>query len=448
MEPLREYIFFWGCVIPARFPFIEKSTRLLLDRLGVRFREVDGFTCCPEKFFVETFSKEAWYLTAARNLALAEAAGGDLLVACNGCYSTFRSAIRDFYSSSELRREVTNKLAGIGLEYNFRSGVRHLVDLLHDNIGPEVIERKVIRSLEGMRVGVHYGCQFLRPSPSASLDDPARPGKLDRLVESLGATSLDYYSKQMCCGESLRRSGNPKDSMAAARVKLLELDEMGADAMVVVCPACFMQFDVNQNLVQKQREGLSIPVFYLTELMGIALGIDPTEMALDMHRVDTRGFFARLEELEGIRLKIPAEFDLRSMRTCVTCESCANDCPVSQVDDSFVPHEVIRRVLSGDVEGLFNGPDIWKCLECGTCQELCPNSFGMIRVFKQAKRMALERGIAPPETVQGIEMFKKTGVLGKAKDRTRTRLGLSPAPASADPEEISRLLWGITEGKE
>ena len=65
----------------------------MLDELGVRYREIEGFTCCPEKFLVETLSEEAWYLTAARNLALAEKHGGDLLVACNGCYSTFRSAI-------------------------------------------------------------------------------------------------------------------------------------------------------------------------------------------------------------------------------------------------------------------------------------------------------------------------------------------------------------------
>ena len=436
---VNDYIFFWGCTIPARFPFLEKSLRLVLDDLGVRYREIEGFTCCPEKFLVETLSEEAWYLTAARNLALAEKNGGDLLVACNGCYSSFRSAIAAFHSDSALRREVSERLEEVGLEYNFRAGVSHIVGVLHDRIGPEVIARRVTRPLEGLNVGVHYGCQLLRPSPTVRLDDPARPTKLDRLVECLGATSIDYNSKLLCCGESLARSGNPEESMASARLKLMELNELKADAMVVVCPACFLQFETQQSLIKRQIEGLDVPVFYYSELLALAMGHKPEELGLDMHRVDVRAFFDRWAELDRMRSLVPDEFDYNAMKTCVACESCSNDCPVTQVDEAFVPHDVIRLVLAGEVEDVLNSDAIWKCLECGTCTELCPNSFGMMKVFKEAKRMALARGVAPPETRQGIDMFKKTAVLGKSRERARAKLGLDPV-AESGASELSKLL--------
>lgn len=444
---MNDYIFFWGCTIPNRFPFIEKSLRPVLDLLGVRFREIEGFTCCPEQFLVETLSEEAWYLTAARNLALAERHGGDLLVACNGCYSTFRSAISAFNSDGALRRMVKERLAEIELEYNFRASVYHVIEVLHDRIGPEVIERRVTNPLDGLNLAVHYGCRILRPYPLVRVDDPLRPSKLDRLVECLGATSIDYNTKLNCCGESLARSGNPEESLASARLKLLELDMLDADAMVVICPACFLQFDAQQSLIQKQKEDLHIPVFYYTELLGLALGLDPEEMGLDMHRVSVQRFFNRWEELERVRALVPHEFDYDMMRACASCESCNNDCPVVQVDESFVPHEVIRRILAGDIENVLCEDDIWKCLECGTCVELCPNNFGMLKVFKQAKRISLARGVAPAETSQGIRMFQETGVLGKTRERARSKLGLGPV-AGTGSDELSRLLKGTFSGKD
>lgn len=444
---MKDYIFFWGCTIPGRFPFLEKSLRTVLSELGVRYREIDGFTCCPEQFLIETMSEETWYLTAARNLALAEREGCDLLVACNGCYSTFRSAISAFHSSSELREKVSGKLAEIGLDYGFRNNVKHVIELLHDDIGPEVLQRKITRRLNGIRLGVHYGCQLLRPTPTARIDDPERLLKLDRLVECLGAVNLEYNTRLNCCGESLGRSGRPEESLDTARLKLMELDQLGADALVVVCPACFLQFDTQQKKLQKLGQELSLPVFYYTELLALALGVDPGEIGLDMHRAEVEGFFERWEELSAMRSRVPDVFDYDAIQTCVKCESCMNDCPVTQVDEAFHPHESLVRVLYGQIDELLEGQDIWKCMECGTCVDLCPNSFGMMKVFKQAKRMAIERGAAPPETLQGIEMFEKTGILGTTRERARTRLGLGEV-AKPDREQLARLLGLNEEGSE
>lgn len=444
---MDDYIFFWGCTIPGRYPFLEKSMRLLLERIGVTYREVEGFTCCPEKFLVETLSEEAWYLTAARNLALAEKNGGDLLVACNGCYASFRSAISAFHASSALREEVAARLAQVGLEYNFRSSVYHVIEVLHDRVGPDAIRQKVVSPMDGMRIGVHNGCQMLRPGPTLRLDDASRPVKLDHLVECLGAESLEYHSKLMCCGEALGRAGNPQESTRSARVKLLELEQLGADAIVVVCPACFGQFETQQMVLQKEHHGMNIPVLYYSELAALALGFEPSELGLEMHRVDVQPYFDRLREVRRLRELVPEAFDRVQISRCVECASCANDCPVVQVDESFAPHELLDMVLHGEAERVIEGDDIWKCLECGTCTEMCPNSFGMVKVFKEAKRTALERGLGPAETLQGIEMFQKTGVLGKARQRARGKLGLGPV-AQAGTDELEALLKGTFDGKD
>jgi len=118
-----------------------------------------------------------------------------------------------------------------------------------------------------------------------------------------------------------------------------------------------------------------------------------------------------------------------------------------QVDDTFAPHDLIRSILAGQADQVIAGRDIWKCLECGTCTEMCPNNFGMVKVIKEAKRMALERGLGPAETLQGIEMFQKTGVLGKARERARQKLGLGPVAASGG-DELATLLKDTFDGKD
>src|SRR3990170_4640618 len=100
------YAMFWGCQIPARLPFIEKSTRLVLDRLEVPYQDVEGFTCCPERELIRTASEELWYVAGTRNLALAEEQGLDILTPCNGCYSTQKDIIHQLKKDLNLLNEV------------------------------------------------------------------------------------------------------------------------------------------------------------------------------------------------------------------------------------------------------------------------------------------------------------------------------------------------------
>ncbi|MDN5293668.1 MAG: heterodisulfide reductase subunit [Eubacteriales bacterium] len=436
------YAVFWGCQIPARLPFMEKSTRLVLDALGIDYVDLEGFTCCPEKSLVKNYSEMRWLLTAARNLAVAERAGRDLLVVCNGCYGTLRAAANRLTTEKELRDLVNEKLATIGLTYTGRQRVRHLIEVFHDEVGPAAIKSRVTKPLTGMRIAVHYGCHMLRPSSAIHFDDPLKPSKFDALVTALGAESIDYHTKMMCCGGALSHVGDEADAMALTRKKLLELMKRQADAMVLVCPACFMQYDQKQYLAQRKGEKIHLPVFTFPELLGLALGIDPAELGLDYHRVDTTDFFRTWEKHLADYELVKRHIDLNAVRRCYECGACVSDCPVAEIKERFDPNRLIGMLLDGRVNELLNSKEIWYCVECHTCYEMCPQKFGMEKVFATLKHLAMERGLMPPSIKGGVDMFLRTGRLGAPDDRTRKKLGLGQLPPDGG-EELKRLLEGL-----
>src|SRR5574341_1876874 len=142
---MPDYTLFLSCIIPARFPFMEKSTRLVLSRLGCVLHDLEGATCCPTKSIIKPLGDLAWYVTAARNLALAERAGHDLLVPCNGCYSTLKTVEVELRVNPHLLAEVNNVLASAGLEYRGDIEVKHLVEVLHDEIGIAKIKQHIAK---------------------------------------------------------------------------------------------------------------------------------------------------------------------------------------------------------------------------------------------------------------------------------------------------------------
>ncbi|MDN5348487.1 MAG: heterodisulfide reductase subunit [Clostridia bacterium] len=435
----KTYAFFWGCQIPARLPFIEKSTRMVLNHLGVAYVDLPGFTCCPEKSLIKNFKEFEWLLVASRNLALAEKEGLDVITACNGCYSTLKEAAAELNNSSELKKKVNERLSALGLTYQGRVQVLHLVEFLHDKVGLSKIRASLRKPLNGLKIAVHNGCHLLRPSSAIRFDDPLKPGKYDALVEALGASSLAYETKMLCCGNGLGNVGEAEESLALTRKKLLEVQAAGADALTVVCPACFMQYDQKQYLAQRQGEHLHVPVFTYPELLGLAMGLDPQELGLDGHRVDTAGFFRVWENYLGAYELVRRHLDLQAVRKCYECGACVVDCPVAESSNTFNPNRLIGEVLAGKIEELISSPEIWKCLECHTCYELCPQKFGMEKVFSTLKHLAMERNILPPPLKGGVDMFMKTGRLGNPDERARKKYGLGPA-ATTGREDLRKLL--------
>ncbi|HIE31204.1 MAG TPA: hypothetical protein EYP67_02330, partial [Methanosarcinales archaeon] len=352
---MTDYAVFWGCTIQARFPFMEKSTRLVADALKIRLHEMDGTTCCPTKM-IKIGDEFAWYVTAARNLCLAENMGMDLVTPCNGCYGTLKSAASELNLNTELKKEVNELLANAGLKYRGTVEIKHLIEVLYDDVGTDKIKKYVTRPLDGMNIAVHYGCHLLRPSSAIHFDDPNDPTKFDLLVEALGARSVDYQTKMLCCGNDLANIDDPSDAITLAREKMLEVQDL-ADAMTMMCPACFTQFDSKQYLLEKSGERLHIPVVYFTELMGLAFGFDSSELGMDMHRVETETFIEKWHERSGHLESAREYFDLADLRRCYECAACIDDCPVTKSIPRFEPNRIIGDILHGGLDEIVSSPD-------------------------------------------------------------------------------------------
>ena len=177
-----------------------------------------------------------------------------------------------------------------------------------------------------------------------------------------------------------------------------------------------------------------MPVFYVTELIALALGMDPDELGLDMHRVSVEPFLEKWPVNLAQRAAVAREFDLAGLQTCAACKACDDDCPVAQTDDSFVPSAIMGELLAGDLEGILERGDIWRCTDCLTCYEHCHSRFGMAEVFQRLKLLAQEEGKVPVAVLSNYRTFAETGMLGTPRQSAREKLGLSPLPVDGSAE--------------
>ncbi len=296
---MKDFAVFWGCTIQARFPFLEVSTRLVFERFGLPYRDIDGFTCCPEKSLVNNIDHGLWELTAARNIAMVEEMGLNLVSPCTGCVSNLATVNKELCHDEAKKGAVNSMLKEVGLEVGGHAALHHLVPFFHDEVGINAVRSRVVIPMKGMRVAIHYGCHMIRPSHSLNNDDPLEPVKFDRLVEALGCESVKHRTKMMCCGQGLDRVDQHENALHMARIKLRELSSLDIDAMVLCCPSCYLQFDNNQFLMEKDGEKFGIPILYFTELLGLAVGYGAEELGLMNHRVGVAPFLEKWERIGG-----------------------------------------------------------------------------------------------------------------------------------------------------
>jgi CoB--CoM heterodisulfide reductase subunit B len=294
---MKDFAVFWGCTIQTRFPFIEKSTRLVLDEFKLPYRDIDGFTCCPEKSLINNIDHSLFVLTAARNVALADGEDCDIVSPCTGCVSNLATVKGELKYNPVEKNEVNSLLKEVGREFKGTAKLSHLVPFFHDVVGLKTIKQKMKKSFSGLKIALHYGCHMIRPSHALKNDDPLNPKKFDNIIHALGAESMNFPTKMMCCGQGLDRVDQHDLALFMARVKLKELKSLGADAMVLCCPSCFLQFDNNQYLMEKEGEKLGIPVIYFTELLGLGMGYSPEELGMNQHRSDCAPFIKKWEAL-------------------------------------------------------------------------------------------------------------------------------------------------------
>lgn len=286
-----DYTLFLGCMIPLRHPQIELAARKSLAALGVKLKDVEGFTCCPEPWNFKGAGLDSWLAVALRNLAVGEKNGRDMLVLCNGCYSTLTEAAHIAATDGEAVKSARVKLKPLKLSYSGKSSARHVASVLED-IGVDKISGSVKRPLKGLKVAVHHGCHLLRPSEVMGFDDPFEPSVLEGLVEALGAQVVRYEGYTDCCGNATR---DTEASLRIASEKIAAMKKAGANCIAVVCPACFGQFDLGQvEMKRRLKADHRLPTFHYCQLLAIAQGEDPASLGLDRHRTDVKPALAKI----------------------------------------------------------------------------------------------------------------------------------------------------------
>jgi len=281
---MAKYAFFLGCIMPLRYPGIESSTREVMNSLGVELVDIQGASCCPAPGVTRSFDQNYWMTVAARNLALAEKMGMDIITICNGCFDTLFEVAHKLNHDPELRKKINKTLRdAAGIEYNGTVNVRHFVELLYRDVGLEAIRSKV-KGGKNLKAAVHYGCHFLKPSNIKKIDDAERPHVFDDIVEAAGMTSVAYKDKGMCCGAGGGvRARTPDVALKMTKENLTNMSAAGVDVIVDCCPFCHLQYDVGQ--VQLKDLQQKIPVLHLSQLLGLAFGLERDKLGLEVHQV-------------------------------------------------------------------------------------------------------------------------------------------------------------------
>lgn len=280
-----KYLLFLGCVIPYRIVSYETSSRKVLKKLGVELVEMPEFNCCGLP--IDGVNHDAMLMLAARNLCLAEQQNLNILALCPGCAGTLRKVNRSLQEDKKLKERVNGYLKEIGMEFKGgKIAVRHLIQALVEDVGIETIKDAVVKPLAGLKVTEHNGCHVLRPAKYIGFDDPENPVLLKRLIEATGAECLDYMYETDCCGAPII-GVNDKIPLYLAGDKLRNVKAVNAQALITVCPFCHMMFDINQPRIERLlSERFGIPVLHYPQLLGLAMGFTPKEMALEELRVD------------------------------------------------------------------------------------------------------------------------------------------------------------------
>ena len=280
----HKYLMFLGCAIPYRVTAYEISARKILQRLGVEIVEMPEFNCCGLP--LDPVSHETMLILAARNLAMAEQKGLDIVALCPGCAGTLKKVSKMLKEDKHMREEINGHLKEAGLEFKGTVTAKHLLQVLIEDVGLEKVRESVVKPLTNLKVAEHNGCHILRPKEYIGIDDPEDPKMLKALIEATGATCLDYLDETECCGAP-SVGVNDKIALQLARDKLNHIKTVDAQAMITICPFCHIMYDTNELRIEKMfNEVDGIPILHYPQLLGLAMGMSPEELAFNDLRVD------------------------------------------------------------------------------------------------------------------------------------------------------------------
>ncbi len=285
--------YFPGCVAKGNCTELNQSTQKIAPLLGIEMVELTGAPCtgagvlqAQNPVLADTYN--------AKTLALAEELELPLMTVCSTCIGCLRKSNKKLTEDEGYRAEVNEVLKAGGHEYHGSVDVTHLLYVLIKEVGPDNLRSMVKQPLTGLRVAPFYGCYILRPADVMGIDNPDNPTSLERVIEAVGATPVDYYGKTRCCGFPINLE-NEEAAFKMAGKHIGEAKDKGADCMVTPCPLCHMNLDLQQPSVSKVvGRQLDLPVLHLPQMIGLALGLAPKELGVSKHMISTKDVLGKL----------------------------------------------------------------------------------------------------------------------------------------------------------
>ncbi|NPA30022.1 MAG: heterodisulfide reductase subunit B [Epsilonproteobacteria bacterium] len=285
-----KYALYTGCTARESTPELLMSTLAVAEKLGIELVLLDEASCCGASH-LQDFDDFLSLVLNARNICYAEKLELPMITICNTCQLNTAMTKERLDNDDDLKSQVNEKLAEVGLEYKGTSSVRHFLYALIEDYGLDKLAEKVEKPLSDFNVAAFYGCHNIRPShlhteQNGSEENPYNPTSLDRLIEALQGKSVDYESKNKCCGFHADLQA-PKTANRLTGTALLDAMDNDADMMVTPCPLCHLNMDVKQHAVAKEMgRDIAMPVLHLPQLIGLALGIEPQKLGLQHNVAD------------------------------------------------------------------------------------------------------------------------------------------------------------------
>jgi heterodisulfide reductase subunit B2 len=284
------YTYFPGCSLESTAYDYDVSARAVMRALDSKLVELPDWNCCGATG-AEVVSHLLSIALPARNLAKAQQIGDQIVTTCSSCYFNLFRVNSHLAADAELQQELDTVLGEVGLHYDGKLRVRHLLELMVTDIGEKAITERVQRPLNGIRVAPYYGCLVVRPY--AEFDGPDLPTSMDRLLTTLGADVVPYVMKTRCCGGVLMTT---QKNIGLKLVGDILGPVRDVDCVVTVCPLCQLNLEAYQREVAgKLGEPVHIPVLYFTQLIGLAFDLPEEELKLKASLVGTQRLMKRLE---------------------------------------------------------------------------------------------------------------------------------------------------------
>jgi heterodisulfide reductase subunit B len=273
-----KYSFFAGCKIPYYLPEYGSSTVALLNRFGIELLDME-FNCCG--YPVRDIDFQSFLLSGARNLALAEQKNTDIVTPCKCCFGSLKFVEHYLKHRGTIKNQINALLQPEGLQWEGRINVRHLLTVLHQDVGVNALRAAVVNPLESLKVAIHIGCHALRPGNVTRYDNPLTPGIFDDLVAVTGAEGVFWSMSTECCGNP-QWDKNRKLALKQMQRKLLNAKQAGADVVCTACTYCQMQFEhkIQSEMISQNGDWI-IPAVLISQLIGLGIGLEDEQIGLE-----------------------------------------------------------------------------------------------------------------------------------------------------------------------